>query len=356
VLRRTGYPLGHRTPPADRHPHLTAQFEGSARQRAQGGLLLGEARLPGQVALPHELLEKPTIGSPIGEIPAAAHPQRLVDCLLEAEVGLLDVAVFVRDPEIVGRRFPAIVGHEGGIARRCLAPAVPIERAHRGAEVIGAMLARHPADLPETDCDPLRQRFETLREHQMHRFDIRIHQDEMKEQMREGNPGEGDAQIGQVREVRLGDDPRLMDLGEKHFLRRPVVRPPGGDLALERAHLGGLILLRPPFAEQREQRRRLQGRVAPQLLLHPRPVVGERIGSRAIAAWRRQVARQFAAVFVAAHRADAHARPRGGLLLGLALGPFSEHDPYLPVGFHDALLWGRHARSRAAVGQASRSI
>ncbi len=195
-----------------------------------------------------------------------------------------------------------------------------------------------------------------LRQDEVDRFDIRIDQDEVEEQMRERDPAERDAEIGHVGEVRLRHDPGLMDLGEEDLLGRTVLRPPGGDLALEGAELDGLIVVRPAFAEQGEERRRLQGRVAGQLLLDPRPVVGKRIGARAIAAWRQQLAGQRAAVVRRRGRAHAHPRPRGGLFLGLPFRSFPEHDPDLPVGLHDALLRGCHARSRAAVGSGNRQL
>ena len=164
-------------------------------------MLLGKACVASEIALPHELLQEASIGGPIRKLPAAADPQGLIDRLLEAEVRLLDVTILVGDPDIVGRRFHPVVGHQRGVARRRLMPAFAIERLHRGAEVIGPMLLRHAADLPERHFDPFGQCLETLRQDQMHRFDIRKDQHEMKEQMREGNPGEGDAEIGQMGEV-----------------------------------------------------------------------------------------------------------------------------------------------------------
>jgi hypothetical protein len=269
---------------------------------------------------------------------------------------LFDVAVLVRDPEIIGRRLHPIVGHEGGVPVGRLASAVPIERPHRGAEMIGPMLPGHPTDLPQTDFDPFGEGFETLGQDKVDRFDIRIDQDEMEEQVRERDPAEGHPEIGHVGKVRLGDDARAMELAEENLPRRPVLGAPGGDLALEGPELGGLVVVRPALAEQGKERRRLQSRVAGELLLDPRPVVGERIGAGPIAAWRLQLAGQRAASFVGAGGPHAHPRPRGGLFLRLPFGAFAHHDPDLPVGLHDALLRGCHARSRAAVGQANRQL
>jgi hypothetical protein len=216
--------------------------------------------------------------------------------------------------------------------------------------MVGAMLPRHPTDLPQTHFDPFGECLEPLREHQLHRFGIRIDQDEVEEEVGEGHPTEGGAEIRHMREVRLRHDAGAMDLGEEDLLGGAVLRAPGGDLALERAELGSLVVLRPALPQQGEERRRLQRRVAGELLLHPRPIVGERIGARAIAAWLLPLAGRFAAPFVGAGGPHAHPRPRGGLFLGHALGAFAKHDPYLPVGFHDALLRGRHAQSRAVAG------
>jgi len=61
---------------------------------------------------------------------------------------------------------------------------------------------------------------------------------------------QGDAQAGNVGEVGLGRFAR-MELGKDHLTARPVLRPPGGDLRVQRAELAlmvatGMLLLQQP--------------------------------------------------------------------------------------------------------------
>ena len=75
-----------------------------------------------------------------------------------------------------------------------------------------------------------------------------------------------------------------MDLGEDDLALGAVLQPPGGDLALERAELDRLVAAGPALAQQAEQRRGLEGRVALELLDDPRPVLGEGVRPRPVGA------------------------------------------------------------------------
>ena len=79
-------------------------------------LLLGPARLARQIPLLDLVQQIACVRRAVGELSAAADSQRLVDSLLEAEVGLLHIAVLVRDTEVIGGRLQAIVAHHHAVA------------------------------------------------------------------------------------------------------------------------------------------------------------------------------------------------------------------------------------------------
>jgi len=80
---------------ADTNLELTTGLERSGRQGAEDGALLGDAGLAGEVAVADEVLEEAHIGGTVGKVARAAQAEGLVNCLLEAVVGLLDIAVLV---------------------------------------------------------------------------------------------------------------------------------------------------------------------------------------------------------------------------------------------------------------------
>ena len=99
-------------------------------------------------------------------------------------------------------------------------------------------------------------------------------------------------------EVGLGHAARLMDLLEDDLLVRTMERTPGGDAALERAELAGLIAAGMLLAQQSKEGLGLQGTVALEVGLDPGPVGGKGIGARAIGA------RLFELSWAACRRAD----------------------------------------------------
>ena len=121
--------------------------------------------------------------------------------------------------------------------------------------MIGAVLARHAADLPEAGLEPFDQRLEALREADLDGFDVRVDQHQVVDQMRERHAAQRDPQAVHVGEVGLRGFARLVDLGEDHLTVGAVLRPPGGDVPLQRAQLALLIAARMAFAQQPEQRR-----------------------------------------------------------------------------------------------------
>ena len=126
---------------------------------------------------------------------------------------------------------------QGKVAGAELLPLEGFEWAHGRTQVVGAMPARHPADLPEAAFQPLGQGLKALGKAQTDRLDIRIGQHQVEEHVREGHAAQRDPQIAHVREVRLSHLPRRVLLREHHLALRAVQRPPGGDVSLQRAHL-----------------------------------------------------------------------------------------------------------------------
>jgi hypothetical protein len=104
----------------------------------------------------------------------------------------------------------------------------------------------------------------------------------VEDQMREGHAAQADAEVGHMREVGLRRPPRRVDLREDDRALGAVLRPPGRDVALQGAQLDRRVAPGVALAQQREEGRRLQRRVARQLRLDPRPLVLEGIRAGAM--------------------------------------------------------------------------
>jgi hypothetical protein len=138
----------------------------------------------------------------------------------------------------------------------------------------------------------------------------------MKEQMGERDPADGDAQILHVREIRLPALTGPVPLFKDDLLLRSMQGFPLRDVSLQGAHLDGLVAPGMSLTQQRKQRRPLQGRVSFQLRHDPRPVFfkGVRAGSPRVGTF--QFAGQLSCSFIPTGGSFAHARLRGGDLLG----------------------------------------
>ena len=104
--------------------------------------------------------------------------------------------------------------------------------------------------------------------------------------MREWDAAERDAQVVHMREVRLCEPTRLVELLEDDILLRAVEGAPGCNMALKGAELALGVAILMPLKQQREERFGLQCRVALEVLLDPGPV-GEQgpIGTRFHMPW-----------------------------------------------------------------------
>ena len=258
-------------------------------------------------------------------------------------VRLLHVAVLVGDPGVVRRRHHPVVREQRGVAVGGLHPPVGVEPADGRAEVVGAVLLRYAAELPQRGLDPFRQRLEALRQADMDGFHIGVGQHEMEDEVREEDAGDGEAQVGHVGEVGLRPLAGPVDLGEDHLPGRAVLRAPRGDVPLQGPQLDRLVAPRVLVAQQGEEGRRLQRRIPLELRLDPGPVVGEGIAPRLVGARRLQLARQVALALILPHGPHAHPGAGGRLLLGLALGTFTLHQYYLRIGLHGLAPSSREA-------------
>src|SRR5215471_1400341 len=104
----------------------------------------------------------------------------------------------------------------------------------------------------------------------------------MIQEMREWLTCQRDAQISHMGKVGLCLLAGMMHLRKHDLLFRAMLGTPERNPALERAELPELIAARMMVAQQGKQGLSLHRAVAFKMSLHPRPVVGERVGARAI--------------------------------------------------------------------------
>lgn len=249
-------------------------------------------------------------------------------------MGLLDIAVLMRNASLVSGRLHAIMRHQGGIARGKVLASVLVKLMHGGGKVVGAMLERHPTKLPEARLDPFGQRLEALREADLHGFDVGVGQDQMVEQVREGLVGQRDAKVGHMREVGLGAHSGVMDLGEDHRTVGAIKGAPVSNMALERAKLALLIAAGVLLTQGGEERVGLEGGVALHLLLDPGPVSRKWIRAGAVGARLLELTGQGTLALVFACGVGMHTCAGGSLFLCFAFAAFTEHDLHLGIRLH----------------------
>jgi hypothetical protein len=281
---------------ARRHPLIG---EGLERRH-----LLGEAVPTAGVAGRHDLAEEPVVLAAVGEVPAAAEEQRLIDRRLEVPVRRLRIAVLVRLPGVDPLTRHAVVGQQVPVPRLEL----PRRRqvVHRRRQRIAAVLPGHPAQVPERLLQPVRQRLERLRRTHRHRLPVRIRQDEVVDQVVERLPGDRDGQPVHGREIRRREVAGPVHLTEHHRLPRSRGRPPPPHPPLEGPTVRIAELARVFPTQPVEQRLGEQPRLGPQSLLHRRPDRRERIHPRPVRAGRLPRTRQRPVVAIMSGRLLAH--------------------------------------------------
>jgi len=107
-----------------------------------------------------------------------------------------------------------------------------------------------------------------------------------------------------------------MPLFKDDVLLRSMQCFPLRDVSLQGAHLDRLIAPRVPLAQQRKQGCPLQGRVSFQLRHDPWPVFFKGVRARSPRVGTFQFARQLSSSFIPTGGSFAHARLRGGDVLG----------------------------------------
>src|SRR5262245_27305565 len=116
----------------------------------------------------------------------------------------------------------------------------------------------------------------------------------MVEQMWEWLPGQRDAQVGHMGKVGLCTLAGMVDLRKHDLLFRATLGAPEGNPSLEGTQLAWLIASGMLVAQQCKQRLGLDGAIAFEVGLHPRPIVGERVGTCAIRTGLLDLARELA--------------------------------------------------------------
>src|SRR5579875_3859832 len=96
--------------------------------------------------------------------------------------------------------------------------------------MVGAMLVRHPTNLPERFLDPLGQRLKRLAETDGGGFDIRRGEHEVIDQVRKGFPSNRHAQILHMRKIGLSSFSRGMDLLKHDLLLWAMQELPFGNM------------------------------------------------------------------------------------------------------------------------------
>jgi hypothetical protein len=316
------------------HPHLHAPgcVEPSGRQRPQHGQLLREPCLPALVPLGEQLPQERFVGRPAGEVAAAAQHQRLVQRPLELPMTLLHVAVLVRLRRVDGLALQAVVPQQGLVAAlegRSITPG-----RDRRSQGIGAMDARHAAQLGQGVLQAVAEALEALGEADAAGLPVRVGQHEVVDQVRERLAADGDLQARGVREVGGAQPARFVDLGEEDLPGRPVQGAPPLDVPLQGAELpigeaAGIFTLQPV-----EHGLGLQAGVEVQLLLDARPDLGEGVGSRPPGMLHAYLAGQPAEPAVLACGLVVDAGPGGGLAFGQSLPVEAAKAADLQVGNH----------------------
>ncbi len=258
-----------RAPLADAHPLPLPRRQRLARQRPQPGPLLGQRRLAWLVAPRHQRAHELGVRLPAREVPAAPQQQRLLQRLLEAPVALLAIAVLVAARRVRRLGAQPVMRQQRPVLRRILFRAALV--VHRQRHPIRAVPRRRPTQLGQRRLQTRAEAGEALREAQADVLPVRVRQHEVVQQVRKRLALDGHRQPAHAREVRRAQPPRLMHLGEEHFLGRPVLRAPLPHAPLQRPPrplpvLAGVLLLQPL-----QQRLGLQPRLALQQLLQARP-------------------------------------------------------------------------------------
>ena len=139
----------------DPHLHLLAGNQWEPGQRTQCCLFLVPADRPAPVASSNQITDEAPVVGPTGKLAAASHAHGLIECLLEAVMGLLHITVFMRNAHIVPGGLHTVMGHERLVPSRPLLPRLfAVRLAHCGGQMIRAMLFGDTAQVPQRAFNP----------------------------------------------------------------------------------------------------------------------------------------------------------------------------------------------------------
>jgi len=132
------------------HPHRQplARLQTPLGQGPQPGQLFDQADLPSGIGLLEPLLQKPLIGVPAGEVPAAPQHQRLVQGSLELTMALLGVTVLMALARLDGLGLQTVVVQQSLVT--LLERPGPFDARLDGRrQSIGAVQLGHTAQFPQ---------------------------------------------------------------------------------------------------------------------------------------------------------------------------------------------------------------
>ena len=319
-----------RAPRIHLHLDATRRLEPTRRQRTQLLHLLGLLRPPIRVQLAEQIPEVLLVRLATREVPAVPQHQLLVEGLLEPPVPLLDVPVLVPVPGLDRLPFQTVVPQQR------LVPLGELRtrraRWDRGGEPVGAVNGGHATEFRQRVLQPVGQRLERLGEADRPGLPVRVRQDEVVDQVVERLAGDGHPQVRHVGEVGGTQPAGCVDLGEEHFLGRPLGGPPRLDPPLEGAELPVREHARVLPLELPEQGQRLQPWVEGQPLDDAGPDGGERVRVSTPCVRHPYLAGEPAEPAVLARGLGIHARPDGSDSEGRALRVQSPQPTNLLIG------------------------
>jgi len=217
------------------------------------------------VAAADQVGDPVAVGAEAVKIGAAAQHQRLGGGALEMAVLALDRAVLVRDARVVAGRGHAVMLAQRLVAAGLVGGGIAVEVAEGGREAVGAMLGRCAAKRPQGVLQAAGQGGEALAA--QHRFGVLpagIGQDEVIQPMRQHLPGNVDAEIGHIGEVRQPLLAGRVALPEDHLALCAVLGAPAAHTALDGAAQAIPVAVGMAQLHLVEQRDRPQARAADQ--------------------------------------------------------------------------------------------
>jgi hypothetical protein len=187
------------------------------------------------VASRRELAKESLIIATAGEIAAPAKHQGLVNGLLITVMTLLDVAI------LVSLSRPDRLAFEAIMRQQCLVSSGEHLRVgivvDRGGQAIGAVSPRDSSQFPQGVLQAFAEALEALGEADGAGLPVGVGEHEVIDQVVERFAEDGNAELGHAGEVRFGESPRLMNLGEEHLLGWPFEGTPLFDPPLEATEL-----------------------------------------------------------------------------------------------------------------------